>query len=111
LAPRLQRDDGRVRWEEGAQAISNRHRGVAGWPGSWCTLPDGGVLKIHALDLPGTPSGGTPGEISALDPSGLSVACGTGTIRLLQVQAPNRGRLPAHAWALGARIGVGDRLA
>jgi methionyl-tRNA formyltransferase len=111
LAPRLQREDGRVRWGETAQAIHHRHRGVAGWPGSWCTLPDGGVLKIHALDLPNPPCGGLPGTICAVDPAGLTVACGEGAVRLLNVQAPNRGRVGAHAWALGARLGVGDRLA
>jgi len=111
LAPRLERADGRVRWPESATAVLNRHRGVAGWPGSWCELASGGMLKIHGLDRVETAVEGEPGTVVALEEAGVVVACGEGGVRLTLVQVPNRGRLAAHAWALGARIRVGDRLA
>ena len=30
--------DGRIRWDEPARRVVDRHRGVAGWPGSWCLV-------------------------------------------------------------------------
>lgn len=111
LAPRLTRDDGRVRWTDPAVRVRDRHRGVAGWPGSWClahAAPGAPALKLH--DLRPAEGGGAPGVVLALDPAGVVVACGEGAVRLVEVQAPGRPRTPARAWANGARVAVGDRL-
>lgn len=111
LAPRLTKEDGRVRWHESTTSILNRHRGVSGWPGSWCLLPDQSVLKLHALATPGGACAGGAGEICTIAADGVDVACGDTGLRLREVQAANRGRLSAYTWALGARLKVGDRLA
>jgi methionyl-tRNA formyltransferase len=111
LAPRLTKDDGRIRWHESAARIRDRHRGVAGWPGSWCETAAGAgalVLKVHGLvAVAGT---GTPGEVLAVDGDGLVVACGEGAVRLTEVQAAGKPRMPASAWAHGARVRQGDHL-
>lgn len=112
LAPRLTKDDGRVRWGQSAQRIRDRHRGVAGWPGSWCrTHPgdDAPVLKVHGLER--AEGAGAPGAVLAIDAAGVVVACGDDAVRLVAVQPPGRPRMLARAWANGARIAVGDALA
>jgi len=122
LAPRLTRDDGRIRWQESAEGVRDRHRGVAGWPGSWCTVGDA-VLKVHGLTpaerdgvrdapAPGAAARGAPapGEVLAVDAAGVLVACGDGAVRLTEVQAAGRPRMAARAWANGARILPGVRL-
>jgi methionyl-tRNA formyltransferase len=120
-APRLTRDDGRVRWHEAGARIQGRHRGVAIWPGSWTTV-DGDVLKVHDMaiatgsedDARGLPSGHgagrEPGTITAIDADGVRVAIPDGTIVVREVQAPGRARTPAAAWARGARIEPGVTL-
>jgi len=122
LAPRLTKDDGHIRWEASAGSVRDRHRGVAGWPGSWCTVA-GTVLKVHGLMLaerdgwraaaaPGAAArgGAAPGEVLAVDAAGVLVACGDGAVRLTEVQAAGRPRMAARAWANGARIVPGVRL-
>ena len=108
LAPRLTREDGRIRWVEPARRVVDRHRGVAGWPGSGCTWGDA-VVKVHALaDADG---GGEPGTVLEVDAEGVTVACGVAAVRLVEVQAAGKPRMAARAWANGARVTKGVRLA
>jgi methionyl-tRNA formyltransferase len=109
LAPRLTRDDGRIRWDDSSMAIANRHRGVTPWPGSWCSYA-GTRLKVHTLvAVPQHAAGGTPGEVLSLDPEGVIVACGSGAVRLERVQSEGRPQMPARDWANGASVRVGVR--
>jgi methionyl-tRNA formyltransferase len=111
LAPRLTKDDGRIRWHEPAGRVLDRHRGVTGWPGSWCHVAGGeeaAALKVHGLV--GAVGEGAPGEILAIDADGLTVACGESAVRLTEVQSAGKPRMPAAAWANGARMAKGDRL-
>ena len=111
-APRLTRDDGRIRWGEDADAVLARHRGVTPWPGSWFERSRGAareVVKVHAL-APGAPeASGAPGSIVAIDAAGVHVATGRGTVVLRVLQSPGKPRQDAAAWARGARLAVGGR--
>ena len=108
LAPRLTREDGRIRWAEPARRVADRHRGVAGWPGSWCTWVDA-VVKVHVLTE--AVGGGAPGTVLGVDAQGVVVACGDGAVRLTEVQGAGKPRMGARAWANGARVTEGVRLA
>lgn len=108
LAPRLTREDGRIRWAEPARSVVDRHRGVAGWPGSWCTWGDA-VLKVHGMVA--TDGAGAPGTVLGADAGGVTVACGQGAVRLVEVQAAGKPRMRARAWANGARVTEGVHLA
>ncbi len=114
LAPRLTKDDGRIRWDDPAHRVRDRHRGVAGWPGSWCRIDtddEAAVLKVHGLQVaPDAPAAAAPGTVLAVDASGLRVACGEGAVRLTEVQPAGKPRMDARAWANGARVVPGWRL-
>jgi methionyl-tRNA formyltransferase len=63
LAPRLTKDDGRIRWHDSAGRVRDRHRGVTGWPGSWCMAPgprEAQPLKVHGMTM--APGSGPPGS-------------------------------------------------
>jgi methionyl-tRNA formyltransferase len=121
LAPRLTKDDGRIRWADPARRVVDRHRGVAGWPGSWCRVgadDAAAVLKVHGMetapDSSGTPDSAgapaptvAPGTVLAVDAEGLVVACKEGAVRLTEVQAAGKPRMGARAWANGARVTQG----
>jgi methionyl-tRNA formyltransferase len=115
LAPRLTKDDGRIRWAEPARSVLDRHRGVAGWPGSWCRIggaDDGAVLKVHGLEIAPNAArvsarAAGHGTVLAVDADGLVIACGEGAVRLTEVQAAGKPRMGARAWANGARITQG----
>lgn len=114
-APILTRDDGRIRWNDPADAVYARHRGVAGWPGSTFLL-DGDVVKAPALRPAATGPGDnvdrdTPaGTVVEVGPTAVRVACGSGAIDLERVQSAGRRPLPARDWANGRRVRPGVRL-
>lgn len=114
-APMLTREDGRIRWDDPADAVYARHRGVAGWPGTTFQL-DGETVKVPALrpgardPLDDAGSDEPPGTVLALLPGAVRVACGVGAIDLEQVQSAGRRPLPARDWANGRRVRPGVRL-
>ena len=111
IAPRLTRADGRIRWEDHAEAVLARHRGVMPWPGSWFERPrdaESEIVKVHAMERGTLTARGAAGSIVAIDAAGVHVATGHGTVVLRLLQSPGKPRQDAAAWARGARIAVGD---
>jgi methionyl-tRNA formyltransferase len=99
-APMLTKSDGRVDWTHDAPSVSARIRGVDPWPGAQTTL-EGEPLKLFA---PAVVAGdGAPGQILSLE-GGLVVACGRGAVRVGEVQAPGKRRMPADAFARGRKL-------
>lgn len=106
-APMLDRETGRLRLADPAQAIYNRHRGVQPWPGTWFDY-QGKRIKVSRLEV--AEGSGQPGTLLALQAQGLVVAAGTGAIRLLEVQPEGKRPMPALDWARGSRLTVGQLL-
>lgn len=106
-APMLVKEDGFVRWTDSAQAVVNRHRGVAAWPQTTAFL-GGARLKLGGLAV--EEGEGPPGEVLAVDAAGLLVACAGGAVRVQTVQPETRRAQPAQVWAAAAGVGAGTRL-
>lgn len=103
-APKLTKDDGRIDWTNPAEAIDRQIRAFDPWPGTFTSL-NGTPLKI----LAGAPAdgGGAPGTV--LD-NALTIACGTGAIRLTRVQLPGRAALDTGAFLRGHPVPPGTVL-
>lgn len=104
LAPLLKKEDGLIRWEESAEAIFNRARGVEPWPGT-TTFYQGKRWKITKLRI-GSPEGrwGQAGEIIRLSEKGLEVAAGMGYILINELQPEGGRRMTAQEYAAGHPI-------
>lgn len=51
----LTKQDGKILWNKSSQEIARQIRAFAGWPGTYCLLPDGKKLKIiKAIAIPET---------------------------------------------------------
>jgi len=110
-APPLTAEDGHIRWSDSARDVLNRHRGVAGWPGS-SFEHDGTrvkVLSMAAHEEAAAP-GAAPGQVVGLGPGSVSVATGSGTVELLEVRPASRGAMSARAWANGRAVREGTTL-
>ncbi len=107
FAPLLTRADGRIRWEESAERIHHRFRGVLAWPGSW-TLHRGKPLKVHGLEP--APGEGEPGRLLAVASGGVTVTAGRGAVLLRTVQPSNKSRMRGLDWANGYHVKAGERL-
>ncbi len=106
----LEKEDGRLDWNQPATAIHNRVRAVQPWPGAFCQLRER-RLKIHRTKLaPGGRQSQAPGEVVALGPDGIWVMAADGPVLLLEVQLEGKKRLTAREFVQGRNLAVGDRL-
>ena len=103
-APKLTRADARIDWTVAAAAIERRVRAFDPWPGTF-TLLDGAMLKVLGAEL--ADGNGVPGAV--LDDR-LTVACGSGALRLTRVQLAGRAPLEAEAFLRGHPVPAGARL-
>jgi methionyl-tRNA formyltransferase len=113
LARILTKEDGRLDWSLPASALACRVRGFHPWPGAF-TACEGRTLKVLRVQAEGALDGAPhePGTILALGEGGVVVACGGGSrLRLIEVQPESRKAMPASAFAQGARLRSGVRLA
>ncbi|MEM7433692.1 MAG: methionyl-tRNA formyltransferase [Myxococcota bacterium] len=109
MAPLLDKTHGRIDWNRTANDVHNQIRGMNPWPGAYAEL-DGRRIKVYRAQ-PSTldPAPAVPGEVIALDPEGVLVACSEGTIELQELQESGRKRLDAQAFISGRSVKVGDR--
>ncbi len=106
-ADKLVRDEGRLDWRRPAAELARQVRALTPWPGAFAALPGGGRLKVlRAEALEG--SSGPPGTL--LDPA-MTVACGEGALRLLEVQKAGKATVEGAAFRRGARLAAGAVLA
>jgi len=96
-APKLTRDDGRLDWTRPADELARRVRALNPWPGTFFDK-DGRIRVLEAEAARGT---GAPGTV--LDDA-LTVACGSGALRLKQLQRAGRSALPAAEFLRGFPI-------
>ena len=107
-AARITDRDARIDWARDAQAIDRQVRALDPTPGAYTTL-GGTVVKVwHAEPIP-TPSAAPPGTVLAARPAGIDVACGGGTLRILELQRAGGRRVPASALVAGRFVAAGAR--
>jgi methionyl-tRNA formyltransferase len=102
-APKIEKEEGQVTFDEPARVIYNRFRAFDPWPG--ITFHD---LKLTAMQ-PAAGDGG-PRTILSLDDDGVVLACGEGAIRVTEMQRPGKPRTPAAVVARGLGWKGGDVL-
>jgi len=109
MAPLLKKEHGRIDWNTSAQAVHNQIRGMNPWPGAHTVLGDRRIKVHRAVASTLDPEGAAPGEVIALDPEAILVACAKGTLEIQELQESGRKRVDARAFATGRGIAVGDR--
>lgn len=106
---KLTKEDGRIDWTLPAVVLRNRIRGFTPWPGCFCEMPDG--LRLKILRAAVEQKSGTPGEILEADGTGLLVAAGEGSLRLLDVQPAGKKVMDGASYLRGYSPKPGLRLA
>ncbi len=111
LAPALTPEDALIRWEESAERICNRVRGLVPRL-SGVTQIEGKRLKVWAAEAVRIPEQtALPGIVIAIQkrPAGVLVAAGQGGVVLLTEVQPESGkRMSAADWARGVRLTPGS---
>ncbi|WP_189438489.1 methionyl-tRNA formyltransferase [Pseudovibrio japonicus] len=109
-AKKIQKSETRVDWSLPAEQVHNHIRGLSPFPGAWCEMELGGknpervkILRSHLAD--GT---GAAGEVLEAEANTLSVACGSGAIKLVQVQRAGKKAMSAEEFLRGSKLSVGE---
>ena len=109
-APMLKKSDGLLDWNQSAVSLHNRIRAFNPWPGSYTGL-QGHTLRIckaQPVDISGELR--LPGTLLHHSSGVALVACGTGFLRLLEVQLEDRKRTSALDFLHGIRLGRSQTL-
>jgi methionyl-tRNA formyltransferase len=101
-AAKIANDETRIDWHKSWKVVHDHIRGLSPYPGAWCELPDGARTKI--LRTTKGDRAGTPGTV--LDDK-LTVACGAGAVRILELQRAGRQVMKAGDFLRGAPIARG----
>ena len=103
-AARLERDEGRVDWNEDAVLIERRIRAFTPWPGVWC---EHAGRRLRLLEASVVDLSGSPGTVIGRP---LTVACGAGAIRIERIQRAGGAAMPADAFVRGNPVSTGTAL-
>ncbi|MCZ6508291.1 MAG: methionyl-tRNA formyltransferase [Acidobacteria bacterium] len=109
VAPRLRKEDGRVRWSCSAGELSDRFRAFQPWPGltTLCLGRDLKLIEVSALSRK-APAEASAGTFLGLHDGCLEVACGDSSVLGLRtVQRPGRRALDAVDFSNGNALTPG----
>ena len=98
-AAKIDKAEARIDFHQDATAVHNQIRGLSPSPGAWCDMVVGGKAeRLKVLRSAVSDQSGAPGSL--LDER-LSVACGTGAVRLLELQRAGKKPMSAQAFLNG----------
>jgi len=97
-AEKISKAETRIDWSKPWQEVHNHIRGLSPFPGAWFEL-DG--VRVKALRSTRGDGSGAPG--TALDDK-LTIACGDGAVRLVQVQRAGKQPMAAEEFLRGTKV-------
>ena len=100
-AHKIEKAESRIDWSRPAQAVHDHIRGLSPFPGAWFEADFGrGPERIKVLRTTLAKGQGSAGQRLGDD---LTIACGDGAVRLLQVQRAGKGPVSADEFLRGVR--------
>ncbi len=110
-ASKIEKADCRIDFSQSSEAVHNLIRGLSPVPLATTVLPNGKLLKIvRAEKTADTGPHDLPGQVLSTDGGAVTVACGQGSIRILELVPEGKSRMSAAAFLNGRKIAVGDRI-
>jgi len=103
-ATKIDKAEARIDWQRQAEQVCDLIRGLSPFPGAWFAL---GAERIKVLRAELADGEGEPGRV--LD-ANLMIACGTGAVRLLELQRSGRKPMNASDFLRGLALPPGNRL-
>ena len=92
-AAKIDKAEARIDWSRAQHEVLRHMHGLSPFPGAWCEMPiEGEAIRVKILRCAPANGAGAPGEV--LDDH-LTVACGDGAIRILELQ--RAGKQPMKA--------------
>jgi methionyl-tRNA formyltransferase len=108
-AAKIDKKESQVDFTKSADEVHNHIRGLSPFPGAWfeATPPGGKPERIKVLRTTLAQGSGQPGQV--LDDK-LAIACGTGAVRLVEVQRAGKRAMTAEEFLRGFPLPRGARI-
>jgi len=98
-ANKVDKQETRIDWTKPWDEVHNHCRGLSPFPGAWCELP--GVGRIKILRTTRGEGEGEPGRV--LDDK-LTIACGSGAVRIVELQRAGGKPMQADEFLRGTPV-------
>jgi methionyl-tRNA formyltransferase len=102
-AHKIAKDETRIDWTRPWREVHDRLRGLSPFPGAWFELDGTRIKLLRSTRGEGT---GVPGTV--LDDE-LTVACGEGAVRILELQRAGRQAMKGDEFLRGSPVAPGTR--
>jgi methionyl-tRNA formyltransferase len=106
-ADKIAKPEAAIDWARDAIEVDRQIRAFNPFPGAFSRLGDAPVKiwRAHAVDR----GQGVPGQILRSDADGIDVACGTGVVKITELQKAGGKRLSADQFLRGSSVLPGQR--
>jgi methionyl-tRNA formyltransferase len=107
-AAKIDKAEARIDWSKPARDVLRHIHGLSPFPGAWCEVPlEGEQVRVKILRCELVKGAGAPGELLGDD---LSIACGEGAIRVLELQRAGKQPMKAPDFLRGTPLELGARV-
>ena len=104
-ANKIDKAETRIDWSKPGQQVHDHCRGLSPFPGAWFELPDAGRVKVLR-----TINGDGEGQPGTVLDNRLTIACGTGAVRIVELQRAGGKPMSAEEFLRGTPIARGSVL-
>ncbi len=109
-AGKVEKGETRIDWRLPWQTVHNHCRGLSPFPGAWFELAgerDKARVRVKVLRTTKGEGSGAPGTVLG---NGLTIACGEGAVRIVELQRAGRAPMTAEEFLRGANLPPGTQL-
>jgi methionyl-tRNA formyltransferase len=104
-AEKISKSETRIDWTKSWKQVHDHIRGLSPHPGAWFEIDSARVKALRSTKGNGT---GAPGTVLG---NRLTIACGEGAVRLVEVQRAGKQPMGAEEFLRGAPVDAGARVA
>ena len=105
-APMIFKDTGIIDWNDSAEDIVNKVRGLKPWPTAYTNYKDT-AMKIHQAQVIDEETRGEPGEIIRVCDEGIFISTGNKILLVGELQFPNKKKMSVSDYLRGNEIDTG----
>ena len=101
-AAKIDKAEAKIDWTKSAREVLRHCHGLSPFPGAWCEVPlDGEAVRVKVLRCALASGSAAPGTL--LDDR-LTIACGEGAIRIIELQRAGKQPMKADDFLRGTRL-------
>jgi len=108
FASKLQKEDGRIKWQEAATDIRNKIRAMSGWPSAY-TFYKGKIIKITEAEVSPATGAAEASTIETIKKDGIYVSTGNGILKIKRLKPEGKREMDAYSFVLGHGLKIGDK--